>query len=522
MHIKLFICFIFIGCFVFLDNACSQFQELFKDTTLVAEFGSTGNSSPAIGELDGDMANGDEIVVGQRDGSVVAINKEGSKLWRTYLASSQCVITDSSKIRLYSSPNIADLNGDGRNEVVIGYGPMGVSGCDGGVVTLDGGNGAIIWDFNLKLFSKSEKFWAKWHGVYGKPAVADTNGDGKMEIGFGAFDRNIYLLNYDGSVRWYYQAADTVWSSGVFADINGDRILEFIIGTDIFGNKNLRPIVKNGGYLYAFKTAPKVTPKSKKFAKKMNTFREKKAFFWMRHFDQIVQSAPRIGEIIRESPGQEIAIGSGCFYPERDSNKTGKEITILSLKTGNILKKLPTINCFSSSPALKDINGDGSAEVFATVSNSERNLGDSQGRLVAYDAQNSIKLWEVIPTYKGRPDPNLGDFKSPVITDLDKDGVDELLVSVMDGVSAFSLTNGEEVNCRLKPCSSNSSSRSASDYLVGTSNYLFTSPIVADIDKDGINELIVGGRNSYSFGVYGWHMERRASRPESYRRTARL
>ncbi len=123
--------------------------------------------------------------------------------------------------------------------MVVGYGGFGGAVCGGGVVAYRGSDGAMLWHFDLKRFSKREHFYARLHSVFSSPAVADVDGDGKMEVGFGAFDRNIYLLNADGTLRWYYHAADTVWSSPAFADVNADGKLEMIIGSDMTQNLNM-------------------------------------------------------------------------------------------------------------------------------------------------------------------------------------------------------------------------------------------------------------------------------------------
>src|SRR6185369_10925715 len=94
------------------------------------------------------------------------------------------------------------------------------------------------------------------HGVVVTPAAADTDGDGLMEIAFGSFDRRFYLLESDGTVRWYYVAADTVYSSARFVQLDDDPPLEVVVASDV----TLGPH-DGGGYLQAFDTGPRYPKK---------------------------------------------------------------------------------------------------------------------------------------------------------------------------------------------------------------------------------------------------------------------
>ena len=446
--------------------------------------GRAGYSSPAIGDLDGNPANGKEIVAASIDGTISAFSSTGELLWETKTPDSEC----GGPAKVNSSPAIGPLYGDGVNYVVVGYGPI-AKRCQGGVMAIDGRNGSIKWKFSTKDFSKKEKFWAILHTVFSSPALADTDGDGKMEIGFGSFDRNVYMLNHDGSVRWYYNAADTVWSSPVFANLDNTPELEMIIGTDISANAQLKPATLNGGNLYAFHT--KANPK------KLYGFRNPKAYLWMKPVEQVLFSTPTVGEVIPSNPGKEIVINSGCYFPERTNNKVGKWTRVFSGRTGKLLRTLSLEACSTSKPALQDINGDGEAEIFTTVNGSKSIGGDGLSRLKAFDGATGNLLWSIVPRYKGQNYQWGGNFVSPTVADLAGDGQYEVLTAVANGVGIYNAQNGIALTCEESTCKSGTA--------LGTADILLNGVKVDDIDSNGKLDVIAAGKSKTgSLGVFRW------------------
>ena len=498
---------IIVTCFTPF-NAFSQSSEQFSPLigwTHTSEFRSSNSeeagiavagytitySSPAVADLDDNLANGLEVVIAGEDGIVYAYYANGSPFWQGEVPSASCAIPGRGNKAL-STPAIGDLDGDGILSVVIGHGGVGSRGCDGGVIAFRGSDGSIEWQFSTKKFSESEQYGTRSYTVFSTPALADTDGDGKMEIGFGSFDRNVYLLEYDGKVRWYYNAADTIWSSGAFADINNDGRLEFIIGTDISANRMLRPITKNGGYVYAFKT-------EKRSQKKIN-FRDKSAYFWQQTFDQVIYSSPVVADVIAANAGNEVIVASGCYFPENTNNKTGKWIKVLSARSGAVLRTLPVDACSPSSVAVGDIDQDGALEIVAAINGNRAVGGSGKSTLVAYKPETATLLWSIVPRERGGNDSYGGNFPSPIIADLDRNGSLEVAVANRAAVGIFSGADGSALTCQERDCTSGSLTAYTASSLRGT-------PTVADIDQDGAYELVIGGGNSSMRGrgfLYSW------------------
>lgn len=440
-------------------------------------------SAPAVGDLNSIPTDGNEVVVQSQGGIVYAYKADGSLLWSYSTPYANCKLASVSKSnRGYSAPAIADLDGDNNLEVVLGYGGLGGQQCGGGLVALNGQTGARIWSMDLKAFAKKNKFSELSHGVFNTPAIADVDGDGKKEIAFGSFDRNVYLLNFNGKVRAYFNAADSVWSSPTFAEVNAASPgLELIAATDISANAKLEPPTRNGGNLYAFKTTQRPAANLK------CTFRSKECMIWMRPTEQVLFSSPAVGDVLPSNAGSEVVIQSGCFFPEGSSNKVGKWIRIFSATNGKLLKTIPITACSPSSPALVDVNGDGALDIISTVNGDTAIGGDGKGRVVAWSGVVNDFLWKTIPidSRTNRNDVRMGEFSSPVIADLDGNGSLEVVVTNLGALAVLDAKTGTQLSCNTSTCSR---------MLRFTASSLSRStPAIADLNNDGKPEIIAVG-----------------------------
>lgn len=446
-------------------------------------------SSPVIAEIDANPDDGLELAVATSDGTLAVFHSDGTPLWSVKTPVSACTKSTYRSVR--AAPAVADLYGNGIPYVILAYG-----GCDGGVAAYRGPDGQRAWTFSTAKFAHQQHFGAPLHDVVSTPAVADVDGDGKMEIGFGSWDRNVYLLNSNGTVRWYYVAADTIWSSAAFADVDGDGKLEMLIGTDISANSALRPPTRNGGYVYAFKTAPR---KNKRIF-----FRDSTAYLWQTAFDQVIFSAPVVADVLPSNPGLEVIVGSGCYFPAGSARKAGRWVKVLDAHTGKVLQTLPTTGCSPSSVAVGDINDDGVLEIVATVNGSRDIGGDGYSRVTAWRADSPVPIWSVIPFGQGSNDAYGGDFMSPVIADLDGNGSLEVIVANGGTVNVFNGRDGSPLTCQTAHCTDNPNVMQTGSVMRGT-------PAVGDFSLDGELKVVMGAATADGHGgLFAWRGFREA------------
>jgi hypothetical protein len=111
---------------------------------------------------------------------------------------------------------VADLDGDGQLEVVVGSD-------DGGV---------YIWRADGSL----RQNWPQFTGgfVSASPTIADFNSDGQLEIIIGSWDRKVYAWRNDGQLLsgWPQRTMHFVWSTAAAADVDGDGRPEVIAASD--------------------------------------------------------------------------------------------------------------------------------------------------------------------------------------------------------------------------------------------------------------------------------------------------
>jgi immune inhibitor A len=165
-------------------------------------------SSPLLSDIDDDGLV--EIVCGSTDGQVYAWNEDGKRVkgWPVKLGGPE----------VWMSPAAADLDGDHVCEIIVG-------GYGGSLYVLNG-EGKTLPGWPVLVGRGCGR---------GSPSLADFDGDGTLDIAVsGLFANSVYLVGSDGRVKegwpaWSYNCESL--SSPIPADVDNDGLPEVAVAT---------------------------------------------------------------------------------------------------------------------------------------------------------------------------------------------------------------------------------------------------------------------------------------------------
>jgi outer membrane protein assembly factor BamB len=177
------------------------------DGTLVWSYNLSDGGDVALADLDNDGQL--EVVVAYLGGGVMALRHNGSLYW-------QRAFTRTGGWKL-NSPTIADLNGDGLREIVVGCYDQRT------VYALRGTDGSTIWSYgDARTGSQSSS-----------RKIGDIDGDGALEIVLTSYvSPHLIVLNgATGTVKWTWNNPVGVGFEGLaIADVDNDGCMEIIVG----------------------------------------------------------------------------------------------------------------------------------------------------------------------------------------------------------------------------------------------------------------------------------------------------
>ena len=425
-----------------------------------------GFSPPTLADLNNDGRP--EILVGTENGRVFALryNRSTSKLETMWSHNLSDDLGGTTTIR--GAISVGDLDGDGDVEVVASSGSA--SQDSGGVVALNGSTGQTIWAYKLfDFFNPTANTGPDGipDGTVSTPALGDLDGDGKLEVAFGGFDFRMTVLNFDGSMKvgWPKFVRDTIWSSAAIADINDDGLNELIIGIDTHqeGSPFNTP---NGGGIYVYRYDGQLLPG------------------WPQFINQAIYAAPAVGDLDNDG-SLEIVSGTGPYY---DNPAAGNKVYVWS-KTGQLLWTGDTGGYVTGGPALADLNGDSKLEVLAGALDNRAYAWQSNGR----------PLWSAAPTNVTGLQSGLGN--APIAMDYDNSGLPEMLINVHWETAILKDVSGAQLTGSFFPGDPKPTYQCT--YVIATNGVA-----VGDITGDGKLDLVQGcadGRGQIG-QVYFWSL----------------
>ena len=157
-----------------------------------------------------------------------------------------------------ASIKTADINGDGKREIIAATADGRVHAIGGDGKELNGWPAKVNYypaldPKNTKNHRQAGAFTSssvnpdQYSNIIAAPAVADLDGDGKVEVVIAAFDGSVYVFDADAKVRTGFPVSipamdnskvtdkDNIIDDGIFAapslaDLNGDKKLDIIVG----------------------------------------------------------------------------------------------------------------------------------------------------------------------------------------------------------------------------------------------------------------------------------------------------
>lgn len=430
----------------------------------LAGAGAVRSSHPAVGDLDNDGVK--EIVVGTQNRRVYALRANGTVMpgWPITMPA-----------EIGASPSIGDVDGDGFPDVVVACGStFDLNGA--GEVRAYRRNGTLIWSF----FPVDENEDGRPDGVVSTPAIGDVDGDGRNEVAFGSWDFNVYLLRGSTGTPMPgfppnpsglgHGIRDSIWSSPALADLDGDGILEIVIGADTHAEG---PPINSpaGGAIHVFRLNGTELPG------------------FPQYVNQTIMSSPAVGDIDGDG-SLDIVVGGGVFY----TGAVGRQVYAWR-SNGTFLPGWPvsTTGQVFTSPALADLTGDGIPEVIV----SDEPDGSSGPFLYAFRGTGALHF-KMQPKSYFSVTPNVG---TPSVADVDGDGQVDILVAVNTEIAVVSRT-GAQLTDPGPPFGDERPS-----YYTNTS--IISGAVVTDLENDGVLDVIAASGEPFpsptDAAVYVWN-----------------
>jgi len=377
----------------------------------------------------------------------------------------------------YSSPAVADLDGDGIGDVVVG---------SYDVVALNGIDGSLKW--------RGASGNRVWPGI----AIGDLDGDGHREIVVGRSGPEVTVYNADGSVRagWPVQAfADGEIRSLALADLDANGKLEVIVGDAAgIGANQVNVLAANGSVRPGW---PARHPEDPGYGWGMYNENLAVADMDGDGFPDIfgptdthyVTALNRNGGQLRANAMYGTSSGGGSkFWSEVGFNVD--QAADLRGYTECETERRP--NFASSAPAIADVNGDRVPEL--VLPGNVYNCNTDPYTDLYYDVwllradrtrwAAGAYDWTQIPLQGASGAPLSEDYNviqniaaNVVVADLDRSGEAEILLPSYDGkLHAWWLDKTEHYSWPF--------------VIPGAGFHFASEPVVADLDNDGKAEVL--------------------------------
>lgn len=346
------------------------------------------------------------------------------------------------RIGTFSSPRIADLNGDGIRDVVLGAGANEFEASDTAVIALDGTTGAVLWAvggidqiFSTPVFLNINQD--------ASPDVVMSGRSGQLIAIDGATGRVLWDFGRDGKPDFKLY---NIYTPALIPDQNNDQILDLVVAQG--GDVTKRPhetdrppgmlMVLSGkdGALLAYDTMPD----------------GHETYMSPVVFEQAGET-----QILFGSGGETVG---GNFY-----QVPLRALLNDNLSAAKVLANGPSQG-FIASPLRHDLNADGTPDIL---------INSVAGQVIALNGENHEVLWQAgIDSAEVYTYPTVGYFDADTVPD----------VFVNFGVGIWP----DQVQCRQMAFSGVDGSVLFEDSL---SFFSMSSPVSIDLDGNRRDEVLL-------------------------------
>ncbi len=348
----------------------------------------------------------------------------------------------------FSSPRVADLNGDGTGDIILGAGRKEFQACDSAIIALDGKNGEILW----KVPSPDQ--------IFGSATLKDITGDGVMDVFISGRSAELKAING--------KTGEVIWS---FVEVNKPKKgkkrewfnfynPQFIPDQDGDGMEDI--MISNGGDVLAEPYDPNrptgilavISSQNGNILGKVMVPDGKETYI---SIAEVETEDGNDRKIIFGTGGETIG---GNLYVTRLSDIMNGNIANATKLDSSASKG------FIGPPAWVDISGDGYPDIIANA---------VDGRLLAYDGSTYENIWHVKM-------PGTEAYSSIAIGNFNADTIPDFFVSYAQGVwPKLDWTKQFMVNGK----------NGEIEYTDSLGFYQTSTPVVADFNLDGVDDALV-------------------------------
>ena len=349
-----------------------------------------------------------------------------------------------------SSPRATDLNQDGVQDIIVGAGRNEFQASKYGVIAINGINGDTLWTYPCI------------DQIYGAAVFLDISKDGTDDVVMVGRDRQLFALNgKSGDLIWKYEIQSNEYDKLGLVRFNFyNPVL-----VDDYSNDGIRDLlVVNGGNVRAapsdsinrYPGTLMIMDGANGDIIALDTMPDGRESYLTPTYHDF--DGDGIKEIIFGTGGETI---TGALYITDEkallANDISKSIKVLEINNGH---------GFIAPPVVTDLNMDGTKDIIAL---------DHGGIITAFDGQTLQELWSrTVDNVELNAQPSVGNYNKDEIPDIFINGAEGKWPKNSGSAQFFLDGSNGEIMAR---------------YDIGCAG--FASSISLDIDKDGIEEVLL-------------------------------